>query len=143
VANSDKDNVQAGNVDFVSSTMDSLMATARAENAYGQPVEHEGRLIIPASEVLVAMGFGGGYGSGSEEAEVSQEGEAEPAGQAEGGGGGGGGRTLARPVAVIVVEQGQVRVEPVIDVTKLGVTLLTALGAMALASSKMMKKARS
>lgn len=130
--------VNEGGAEQVSQTMKAFIETARADNAFGQPVEHEGQLIIPASEVMVVQGFGLGYGSGTDEGDGPEEG----ASSGEGGGGGGGGRTLSRPVAVIVASKDQVRVEPIIDITKLGVTLLTALGAMALASSKMLKRAK-
>ncbi len=43
-------------------------------------------------------------------------------------GGGGGGRTLSRPVASIVVDPNGVRVEPIVDVTKLWLAALTAAG---------------
>ena len=122
----------------VGATMKAFIETARADSAFGQPIEHEGKLIIPAAEVLVAQGFGVGYGSGMEEAESEEEG----ASRGEGGGGGGGGRTLSRPVAVIVANKDSVRVEPIIDVTKLGVTLLTAVGAMAYAFSKIVRRAK-
>ena len=122
----------------VNQTMKAFLGTADVNRAFGDPIEHDGRLIIPTSEVLVGMGFGLGFGSGP----VREEDEGlEQVEKGEGGGGGGGGRTLSRPVAVIVAEPEGVRVEPVIDLTKLGVTVLTALGAVALAATKMLKRA--
>ena len=44
---------------------------------------------------------------------------------------------MARPVATIIVSPAGVRVEPVVDVTKIAVTLFTALGAMAISLRKM------
>ncbi|MFP3854318.1 MAG: GerW family sporulation protein [Anaerolineales bacterium] len=136
-----KEKTEAG-IEVVQQTMTTFLATARADNAFGEPIEHEGRLILPASEVLVGMGFGAGYGSGTEEEVESESVEgAETASRGEGGGGGGGGRTLSRPVAVIVAGSDGVKVEPILDVTKIGVTLLTALGAMAVAFSRILKQA--
>lgn len=126
-------------VGAVSQTMEAFLATADVDSAFGEPIEHEGRQIIPASEVLVGMGFGLGYGAGSE---GNTEASDKPLEQGEGGGGGGGGRTLSRPVAVIVADEAGVRVEPVVDITKLGLTALTALGAVAMAASRMMKQSK-
>ena len=122
----------------VNETLEAFLATADVERSFGKPVEYEAGKIIPASEVLVGMGFGLGYGSGS----GGEVGEEERIEKGQGGGGGGGGQTLSRPVAVIVADSAGVRVEPIIDVTKLGVTLLTALGAAAVASAKILKRAR-
>jgi uncharacterized spore protein YtfJ len=61
------------------------------------------------------MGFGMGVGSGGSDEQTG-----------EGGGGGGGGFSLSRPVAVIVSGPDGVRVEPVIDATKIALAALTA-----------------
>ena len=53
------------------------------------------------------------------------------------GGGGGGGFSMARPVAVISVGPEGVRVEPIVDVTKLGLAFLTLLGSMLMTWRKM------
>jgi hypothetical protein len=45
-------------------------------------------------------------------------------------GGGGGGRTLARPVAIIIMDAEGVRVEPVVDPTKIALAALTTAGFM-------------
>ncbi len=45
-----------------------------------------------------------------------------------GNGAGGGGRVLSRPVAAIVITPSGVRVEPIVDATKLGMAALTAAG---------------
>jgi uncharacterized spore protein YtfJ len=47
-----------------------------------------------------------------------------------GNGGGGGGRILSRPVAVVIASPEGVRVEPVVDITKVALAGLTALGFM-------------
>lgn len=109
----------------VQSTMETFFETAHVDHVYGEPMQHGDTLIIPAAEVLVGMGFGSamGYGSGS-----SPEGEGE--GEGGGGGGGGGGRTLSRPVAVVIATPQGVRVEPVIDPTKIVMAAITAGGFM-------------
>ena len=109
-----------------------LFDITRPEAVFSQPVTVGEHTIITASEytagIGVGYGGGGGVGPASEEAN-------EPIGY--GGGGGGGGGPMARPVATIIVSPAGVRVEPVVDVTKIAVTLFTALGAMAISLRKM------
>jgi uncharacterized spore protein YtfJ len=107
----------------IQDTLDKFIATADVQVVYGEPIQHGDTLILPSAEVLAVMGFGMGYGSGK-----SNEVEGENIGS--GGGGGGGGRVLSRPVAVIVASPEGVRVEPVVDVTKIGLAALTAAGFM-------------
>jgi uncharacterized spore protein YtfJ len=104
----------------VQSTMDTFIRTGHVDHVYGDPIQHGDTTIIPAAEVLVGMGFAAGFGSG----------EAEAGDGGGGGGGGGGGRTLSRPVAVIIAAPEGVRVEPVIDPTKIALAALTAAGFM-------------
>jgi uncharacterized spore protein YtfJ len=47
-----------------------------------------------------------------------------------GSGGGGGGRILSRPVAVVIASPEGIRVEPVLDITKIALAGLTAMGFM-------------
>jgi uncharacterized spore protein YtfJ len=83
------------------------------------------------------MGYGYGSGFGGD----LVEGEDVDSGLAlDGGGGfgsGGGGASGGRPVAAILVGPDGVRVEPIVDVTKLGLAFFTTLGAMFLMLSKM------
>ena len=106
-------------IDMVQETLDAFLETADVSKVYGNPVEHEGSLIVPAAEVVAGMGFGAGFGSGSP--------VDEDYGGA-GGGGGGGGKVFARPVAVIIADNNGVRVEPVMDPTKVALAALTAFG---------------
>ena len=52
-------------------------------------------------------------------------------------GGGGGGGTTARPVAAIIMGPDGVRVEPIVDPTKIAIAFFTAFGAMMIALRKM------
>lgn len=117
-------------IDMMQETLETFLETADVNRVYAQPVEHEGSLIIPAAEVIAGMGFGAGYGAGGPQDEDSG---------GAGGGGGGGGKTLARPVAVIIADQNGVRVEPVIDPTKIALAALTAFGFMFGTLAKMRK----
>jgi uncharacterized spore protein YtfJ len=106
-------------LDMTQESMENLIKTANVSRVYGEPIVHEDTLIIPAAEVLAAAGFGAGYGQGGP----------EEAGGA-GGGAGGGGRTFSRPVAVVIADKNGVRVEPVVDPTKIAMTFFTTLGFM-------------
>ncbi len=100
----------------VQATLDRFLSTADVERAYGKPIQQGDRWIIPTAEVVAGLGFGVGLGHGG--------------GDAGGSGGGGGGRAFSRPVAVIVVGPEGVEVTPVLDVTKIALTALTAFGFM-------------
>lgn len=73
-------------------------------------------LVFTASAWERAGGFGFGSGYGSADGEPSA-----------GSGGGGGGASQGRPVAVIRVSPDGIHVKPVLDFTKIGVTVVMAL----------------
>lgn len=107
-------------IELVSDTLERFLDTADVKHVYGEPIQHGDTVVIPTAEVLTGLGFGAGYGTG-----VGEAGEG-----GRGGGGGGGGRTLSRPVAVIVVTPESVRVQEVLDPTKIALAALTAAGFM-------------
>src|SRR3989304_3171795 len=134
-------------VEPVARTLERFFQIASVESVYTSPVEHGEKLIIPAAEVLGALGFGMGAGMGVSEnpdekdgveegegaedkekpAEASNSGPGvEIEGSGVGGGGGGGGRVFARPVAVIISGPDGVKVEPVVDATKIALAFFTA-----------------
>jgi uncharacterized spore protein YtfJ len=102
---------------------------------FGQPITQGGYTVITAVELTagIGVGYGGGGGSGSGQAIP----EGQESGVGFGGGGGGGGGTLARPVAAIIIGPEGVRVEPIVDVTKIAIAFFTAFGAMWMALSRM------
>jgi uncharacterized spore protein YtfJ len=104
-------------IDMVQSSMENFIAVADVKRVYGQPVQHGETIIIPAAEVVAGMGFGAGYGAGGPDDTNGV-----------GGGGGGGGKALARPVAVVIADDEGVRVEPVVDPTKIALAAFTAAG---------------
>jgi uncharacterized spore protein YtfJ len=121
-----------------------LLAGADSSTVFGPPVSSGGFTVIPVAEVASGGGFGSGLGFGTPrmrgERTAGQMGGPESSGgqgtgvfdatvQVGGGGGGGGGGSLGRPVAVIVLKPDGVEVKPVLDVTKLVITALGALGA--------------
>ena len=110
-----------------------LFDVTRPDAVFSQPITVGEHTIINASEYTAGMGVGYGSGGGTGPAAGEETNEAS----GYGGGGGGGGTTMARPVATIIVGPSGVRVEPIVDVTKIAITMFTALGAMAMALRKM------
>jgi uncharacterized spore protein YtfJ len=102
-----------------------LVKAASVEAVYGEPVRNGDTVVIPSAEVLgmTAMGMGYGWGQGTDKEQENQ-------GSGAGGGGGGFGRVLSRPVAAVILSPDGVRVEPIVDVTKVALAALTAGGFM-------------
>jgi uncharacterized spore protein YtfJ len=105
-----------------------ISQAARAEAIFGQPVERGDYTVIPCAKVSVGLGLGSG--SGSSPMTKGEQGKAQGQGQGEGAGGGGGAN--GRPMAVIVVSRTGVRVQPIVDVTRVIVASLVTAGLMAL-----------
>ncbi len=86
-----------------------------ADRIFREPVHVGDRVVITAAALDIAGGMGVGNGADN---------------QGNGGGGGGaGGRTEGRPVAAIDIGPEGVTIHPIIDFTRIGVTLL--VGAIA------------
>lgn len=117
-------------LDLCQETMDTYLSIADVDSVYGVPYEKDGNVIIPAAEIVAGFGFGVGRGQGSEKESD------EPI---SGSGGGGGGQIFSRPVAVIIASSEGVRVEPVVDITKIALAALTA-GAFMLGTLLRIKK---
>ena len=97
-------------------TIEELMSKVRealhAGMVYAEPYEKDGLTVIPAAMVL----GGGGGGSGKVGDASQREGE------------GGGFGLVARPVGAFVIQNGTVRWQPALDVTRLiGAGVLVAL----------------
>lgn len=76
-----------------------------ARRVYGEPIERDGVLVIPAAEVV---GGGGGGGDDSETLPVKE---------------GAGFGIVARPVGAFVIRDGQVTWKPAYDAVWLGLTV--------------------
>jgi uncharacterized spore protein YtfJ len=98
----------------VQETISQARDAITVKRVYGDPYERDGVTVIPAA----AVGGGGGGGSG----EGPEEGET---------GGGAGFGLGARPVGAYVIENGSVRWEPAVDVSRI---VLQALIAVVLAA---------
>jgi uncharacterized spore protein YtfJ len=92
----------------MSSGLDRQMNVS-ADRVFADPVRIGDRVVIPAATIEFSGGFGFGGDSESN------------------GGGGGGGHQAGRPVAIIEAGPSGVRVKPVIDFTRIGVTLVAAI----------------
>ena len=106
---------------------------------FSKPTKSGEYTLITASEIMVGLGSGYGYGI-SEPGERSETETAKPMPPAgSGGGGGGGGMSSGRPVAVVSIGPEGVQVHPVLDRTKLGIAMLSAVGSMMFAIGRMQK----
>ncbi|HHX45198.1 MAG TPA: hypothetical protein GX714_14605 [Chloroflexi bacterium] len=123
-----------------------LTEVTRPGAVFGEPMSAGENTVVTASEVFLAMGYGFGIGGGAGMQGMHKEGD-EGAGEAAvhggempsgyGGGGGGGGTSKGRPVAVITINPAGVRIEPVLDLTKIGLAFLMVLGSLFLTMGKM------
>ena len=86
---------------LVKTTLGEIEKVLSTKTVVGEPITVEGRTIIP----LITIGFGFGAGGGSAKGEAKQKGE--------GVGGGTGGGAGVKPVAVIIIDEEGVRVEPI------------------------------
>lgn len=122
------------NQDKANEVIGRLFEIAQPEKAFGNVATQGEYTVITASEVSVSMGlgYGGGGGGGTEK----EEAEAETS-QGFGVGGGGGGVALSRPIAAIEIGPRGITVEPIVDVTKIALAFITALGTMAMMLAKM------
>lgn len=122
--------------------MERLFQVARPESVYAEPVTQGEYAVITASEVTMSLGYGYGGGGGAAP-EADDEATANGnAGVGYGGGGGGGGGAGARPVAAIEIGPHGVRVEPIVDPTKIMLAFFTTIGAMFMMFSRMRQQAR-
>ena len=119
--------------------MGKLFAAAQPDAVFAEPVTQGSYTVITASELSIGLGYGFGGGA-SLKSEPGEESEGDPGGDF-GGGGGGGGGAMARPVAAIEVGPNGVRVEPIIDSTKISIAFFTALGSMFMMLLKMRRMA--
>jgi uncharacterized spore protein YtfJ len=91
----------------LTSGLDKIMSVS-ADRVFREPVRVGETVVIPAAAIM----FGGGFGFGGD--------------NLNNGGGGGGGWNDGRPVAVIEAGPAGVRVRPVLDITRIGLTLVAA-----------------
>ena len=84
---------------------ESLGSSATVKSVFGEPIQAEGRTVVPVAKV--AYGFGGGFGTG--------HGKSEPEGGRKGEGGGGGGGVRAFPAGALEITASGTRFIPFPD----------------------------
>ena len=97
--------------------------TFTVRRVFGEPIERDGLVLVP----VAAVSGGGGAGSGE-----GRPAEGSPAGTGAGGGFGG----TARPVGVYVIDHGQVRWEPALDIGRviIGAQIVLVVGLLVVRS---------
>jgi uncharacterized spore protein YtfJ len=134
--------------EHLATMIDRIYGAARPGAVFGEPVTSGGYTVITAQEISSGGGFGTGGGFGSDGSGASSTGEGEeappaPAKSSAGGGGsgiGGGGGAMSRPVAAIIIGPDGVRIEPIVDRTKVAITLISSVLAMAAVAGKMRRR---
>ena len=105
---------------------------AHVKALFGEPQTVGERTIIPVAEVRYGYGVGHGRGSpaccGPADGQATSQSQPQPAGVE---GQGGGVRLVARPVAVIEITRGGMKIVPVVDSMRMILSGM-ALGAWAL-----------
>jgi uncharacterized spore protein YtfJ len=130
---SDRERAQ---IEELPNLLDKVVAAAHPNVVFGQPVESSGYTVITASEVAAGGGFGFGGGSGSGPAGTAQSSEAQVGGYGAGGGGG----SMGRPVAIISIGPDGVKIDPIVDVTKLGIAGISAWAALAVSLARIFRR---
>lgn len=105
--------------DKIRHAIEGILGPASPGAIFSEPHARDDDLVFTAAawERGGGFGFGAGYGEDSE------------SGNGAGGGGGGGAGSQGRPVAVIRVGPDRIEVKPIIDLTKIGLTvLISAIG---------------
>jgi uncharacterized spore protein YtfJ len=121
-----------------------LFVVAEPEVVFSDPVTQGEYTVITAREVTIGLGFGFGGGGGVGPTSTSEPGTESStisdSGAGFGGGGGGGGSSAGRPVAVIEIGPAGVRVEPIVDPTKIAIAMFTTLGSMAVMLARIARR---
>lgn len=107
--------------------LERLLRTAQPDSVFGHAVERGEVTIIPCCEFMLGMGMGSGSGTSPAQGDATESRRPTSAGEGAGAGGG----AQGRPVAAIVITGNQVRVEPIVDATKVALAALTTAGFMA------------
>ena len=103
-----------GSLALLQSLKESVLSQANVKTIYGEPIETQGKTIIPVAKIV--YGYGAGAGTG---------GVGDTSAKGEGGGGGGGVRAV--PVGVIEVSDQPTRFVPISDRKKLTGAVLLGL----------------
>ena len=108
--------------DLLQKIAETLGTTATVKSVFGEPIQVNGKTVVPVAKV--AYGFGGGFGAGKDAAVPDRPGE----------GGGGGGGVRAFPAGALEITDGGTRFVPFADVGSLATAFIAGavLGALLL-----------
>src|SRR2546428_1685211 len=123
-------------LDDLQKRFEEMQGKANWKAVFGEVLEVDGRRLIPVASVQYGFGMGGGQGPagrGGSRTRLPQK-DGNPSGGGSGGGGGGGARI--EPVALIDITDGRLRVEPIINVTRLAVIGLVVAGWLVLLAAR-------
>lgn len=115
-------------INLVQETLGKIINVANVDAVYGEPIANGDMLVVPSAEIVGLVGFGAGTGRG------------RAVGFGKVGGAGGWSRVFSRPVAAIVITPTNVRVEPIVDVTKVALAAFTTAGFMLAMIARMSKR---
>ncbi|MFB6152456.1 MAG: spore germination protein GerW family protein [Haloarculaceae archaeon] len=126
--NAPADDAASGVLGSLRGALTGIGDSASVDRVYGDPIEVDGKTVVPVARV--AYGFGGGYGSGDGRGDRSDgdgvvDGDYEGADSGEGGGGGGGVRV--KPAGVLDITETDTRFVPLGDRRKTVASLLGGL----------------
>lgn len=121
--------------------MGKMFEATQPSAIFSEPMVHGEYAVITASETIggLGYGYGGGVGGDGSSGEGEDDGP-EGVSYGGGGGGGGGGSILARPVAAISIGPDGVRVEPIVDPTKIAIAFFTTMAAIFISLRRIQKK---
>jgi uncharacterized spore protein YtfJ len=125
--------------DLGEEVIEKIFAATQPGTVFSAPVVSAPYTIITASEVVAAGGFGFGSGSAPTSATNGTAANDQPRQVAASGGGGGGGGSAGRPVAAIIIGPDGVKIEPIVDPTKIA---LAAIGAWLSIALLLLRRAR-
>jgi uncharacterized spore protein YtfJ len=94
--------------DLLQQIGETLGSTATVKSVFGEPIQANGKTVVPVAKI--AYGFGAGFGTGKGGAIADQQGE----------GGGGGGGVRAFPAGVLEITDKATRFVPFVDLAWLG-----------------------
>jgi uncharacterized spore protein YtfJ len=114
--------------------MNKMANVASIHAVFGEPVQRGDTIIIPCAEVSMGggMGMGGGPGGSAEQKTLSV-----------GMGAGAGGGASGRPIAVVVMTPEGVRVQPIIDMTKVALAVFTTATFILVQVARLLRSGRS
>jgi uncharacterized spore protein YtfJ len=93
--------------EILHSLAERFSATAHVKQVFGEPIQANGRTVIPVARVHYRMGAGGGSGE--------SKGDSQQAPRGSGGGGGGGGLVTARAVGALEISDSGTRFIQFVD----------------------------